>query len=497
MSGLVLFLSVALAADADADVTGIAGSPIYSTGDIRYVAALPPDFVANTDGVSVGQSFVLHQRLRPGFELRLDQFEAHFEADVLTGQLVGDPWDIPRFQDARQRQDIGVLDDGDAFVPRRGSISGRLGPVGVEAGLVTSHWGLGMVANDGAHDPVGFGVSEFGDRVLRLRVGTALLGEPGEAGPLRVGVAGDRVVEDDTARLDFGQAAWQGIGSVVWVGEDGARYGLYGVYRNQTEADLVRKTEAGVLDLFVSQPLSVGDNSLTLALEAAGIRGSTSRSTSYNSREGLAIRSAGLAAQARFALPDDVIAATLRGGWASGDGNPDDDTSHDFAFDRDFDVGMVMFDELGGAVEAAAYSQLTDPQYSAVPAEGIDAIVSEGAFRRAAFVQPIVELKPKPWLSLKTGAVLAWQTAPIAQPFETYQNGGNPTNHLGEATTGYALGTEVDWAIGLGDTPTEIAGLTTRPQLLVQGGHLFASDDFGGSTTGTLSSVLASARVRW
>ena len=43
-----------------------------------------------------------------------------------------------------------------------------LGNTQVELGLVSSAWGLGMVANDGRTDPL-FGRADFGDRTLRLR----------------------------------------------------------------------------------------------------------------------------------------------------------------------------------------------------------------------------------------------------------------------------------------------------------------------------------------
>jgi hypothetical protein len=41
-------------------------------------------------------------------------------------------------------------------------------------------------------------------------------------------------------------------------------------------------------------------------------------------------------AQARLSPEGDKLLCVLRGGWASGDGDPDDDQSHDFTFDRDF-----------------------------------------------------------------------------------------------------------------------------------------------------------------
>jgi len=104
-----------------------------------------------------------------------------------------------------------------------------------------------------------------------------------------------------------------------------------------------------------------------------------------------------------------------------------------------------------------------------------------------------VEVTPKKWLSLKAGVLLAWNTNPVQQPFTTARNGGVPTNHLGEVTEGYDLGTEIDWAIQLGDVPLKRVW-QLQPALLLQGGHLLAADNLGGGTVTVLS---AAARTRW
>jgi hypothetical protein len=157
---------------------------------------------------------------------------------------------------------------------------------------------------------------------------------------------------------------------------------------------------------------------------------------------------------------------------------------------------MVLFKEVLGAVDAAAYAQISDPENAGAAPWGAEALVTEGAFRRATFVQPLLGGKPLPWLDLSAGALFAWATAPIQQPFATTRNGGVPTNFLGEETSGYALGTEVDWAVKVGDVPMGKEGLLARarPALLVQGGHLFASDNLGG---GAHTLLTATGRLRW
>ncbi|MDP2307197.1 MAG: hypothetical protein Q8P18_14320 [Pseudomonadota bacterium] len=469
--------------------------PVTVSGELRFLGSLPPDAIVDPEGQALGQGPVLDTRLRAGGAYSAESWAFRTEWDLYSGQLAGDAWDVSGTTDARGREGVGLF-AGRSFVPRRISVDGRLGVVGVEAGLVTSHWGLGMLANDGAHDPE-FGRADFGDRVIRVRVAT----RPIAGKPLTVVLAGDRVVEDETATWSpffGGQSAWQGIASAIW-GEVGApRAGIYGVYRHQTEADGLRVTEVGVLDLYVDAPLTIPGWSLRVAGEGAGIVGSSSRGQSYNAKDGLVVQSAGALALVD-ARPDalrDVFPTRFiaRAGWASGDGNPDDGFSNDFTFDRDLGVGMVLFDELQGAVDAAAYAQLTDPEHSGGAPDGAEVLVAEGAVRHATFVQPVVGVTPRPWLDLKVGALFAWNTSPISQPFATFRNGGVPANHLGETTSGYWLGTELDWAVTVGDVEAKVLGVKAMPALVVQGGHLLASADMGG---GVVTLVTATGRLRW
>jgi hypothetical protein len=462
---------------------------ISTNGELRLLGSLPPGLTVNPEGDLLGQGLVLDSRIRFGGAITLDSWKVRAEGDLFSGQLAGDPWDVAGTEDARDREIVDILRQ-QSFEARQLAVSGQAGPVGFDVGLMTSHWGLGMLANDGAHDPE-FGRSDFGDRVVRLRIATRPIPT------LAVGVAGDRVIDDETATwspFSGGQEAWQAIGSALWTPEGGARAGIYGVYRAQTEADGLRQTNVGVLDLYGDVPLKIGTVKLRLAGEAAGIVGTTSRAQSYNARDGLTVGSAAATALVE-AVPDALpLRALVRVGWASGDADPDDDRSQEFGFDRDFDVGMVMFDEVQGAIDAATYAQLSDESHSGRAPYGADALVGEGAAKRVTFANPIVGVKIQPWLSVKAGAVFAWSTAPISQPFATYRNGGVPVNHLGVETSGYALGTELDWAVLLGDTDVAVKSLKARPALLLQGGHYLASADMGG---GIHTLVTATGRVRW
>lgn len=488
---------------------------LSETGDLRYIGSLPPGLTLDAEGTTLGQGPVLDQRLRTGLELtnKKDTWHLGTSWDLFTGQLAGDTWDVPGTIDERHREQLGVL-TSHSFLPREAGGSVRFGPVRISAGLTTSQWGLGMLANDGDQDPT-FGRTDFGDRVLRVRVGA----RPFQQGkfPLAFSIAGDRVVQDDLARMSAGQVAWQGVAGALYSPE-GLKLGVYGVFRDQVEPvlageDVGRTTRLGVLDVYGEIDRPLGPVHLQVGGEAAGISGHTTRTETVNAMDGLDILSAGATGYVGLASirpprrPGDQVSlrttnvwtAKVRAGWASGDGDPDDSRSTDFTFDRDYDAGMLLFDEQMGAIEAANYALVSDPENTGHTPDGAELSVTEGSFRRAAFVQPVVEVNVLTWLGVRAGVMTAWATAPIAQPFYTYRNGGVPTNHLDQPTSGRGLGTEVDWSlrvggVALGGGADGSGPWKFAPELLVQGAHLFRSADLGG---GVSSMGTATVRARW
>jgi hypothetical protein len=458
------------------------------TGEARLIGSLPPDFVVDVDGNQTGQGFVLDSRLRPRIDYRRGGWTFAVEGDLFTGQVAGDTWDLEGESHRLHPESIGVMDAGN-FKLRRTSLRGRVGPVMVTAGLQTMHWGMGLVANDGAHQPF-FGRSDYGDRQIRLRLGT----KPVESLPLFVSVAGDVVVEDDMAIWTEGQRAYQGIGSVLYKPGD-HKIGALFAYRDQTEADGVRKTQGFIADVHTNLvfPLGAAGHKLVFEAEGAHLRGNTSRFSNVYNPEGLKLETYGVVSRLSASMPDDLAQLHLHGGWSSGDGDPDDDTLNDYSFDRDYGVGMLLFDQHQSAIEVALYNQLTDPGNSGQPPDGVDALVSEGSARRVTFVQPIIEAKALPWLSLKTGVLLAWSTGPVSQGFSTYRNGGVPVNHLGEPTSGYKLGTEIDWGLSV-DGESFNTG-PVHPIVDVQGAHLLPSENLGGGDA--LSLIMLRTRFLW
>jgi hypothetical protein len=343
-----------------------------------------------------------------------------------------------------------------------------------------------LVANDGATEPL-FGRADFGDRVLRARFATQAA--PGS--PTVLIAAMDAVVRDDTARLRDGQLATQAVFAVLRRAPRSCTAGAYAVARHQREADPDRSSTAVVLDGTAAAPVALAGWTLTGAVEVASVVGRTDRVVTYAGREGVAIASGGALGEMSARADGVPVDVLVRAAWASGDGNPDDGVSHDFTFDRDANLGMVLFDEVAAAVEARTVALVSDPARSASPPDGVELIATEGAFRRAIAVQPALRWQVGDALTAALSAMAAWSTAPIAHPYYTTRAGGVPTDLLNRPSNDRNLGQEVD--VSLAWTPAPLDGLS--PSLRLSAGHAWLGAGLGGP--GTASLGLAEAHLRF
>jgi hypothetical protein len=467
---LILWLAVALGAEVD------------TSGELRVIETMPSTWALDADGRTHGWGPVVDTRVRAGLAVVDGVARGDVQIDALSGQLFGSTWTLSPLDERRRH----LLDatSGDGVLLRRLVAGVRLPVADVEVGVVTSHWGLGLVANDGSHTP-DFGRSDFGDRVARLRLATQPLGADV---PLYAALMGDRVLFDELARQDRGDEAWQAIAALLWR-QKAQELGVYGVHRRQTDDD-GRYIRATVVDVYgrITRDLAEGWTG-QLAVETAAIVGATDVSRTLVAPEGIGVASTG--GMVRAEAGSEPVGGVLKLAWASGDGSSDDDVLSDFRFDRDLDVGMVLFDEVLSAIDLAALDAATDPDAADQPPEGVEALAQEGAFQRAVALQPIVELRPTRAVEVKLGGVFAWSTGPIAHPVETFRNGGVPTNHLGRPSDGRYLGTELDWSVG-----TRLPDQPIQPQVTLQGGHAWLSEALSGEVQ-RVDHLLLIGRLRW
>ena len=123
--------------------------------------------------------------------------------------------------------------------------------------------------------------------------------------------------------------------------------GIYLVYRNQRNAlvtDGSKATDAFIVDAAFRQELVKKRNLLiTAGLEAAYVTGTTTQGRT-DQHPVMKVGQFGAAGKLSFKVRTFTL--LFDAGFASGDQNPGDDRIENFRFDRDFKVGLVLFDHV-------------------------------------------------------------------------------------------------------------------------------------------------------
>jgi hypothetical protein len=273
-------------------------------------------------------------------------------------------------------------------------------PVGLfRVGRQGSHWGKGVLSNDGNGFRNEFGDAHYGDTYDRILFATKPLGADG---PLTTAVVYDKIVETD---LQFNQPADANrpppdplvmqkgdvdeVGMVLFWQQDVISGGVYGIYRWQNQTG----TSAWIPDIYVK----VETPRFHFDLEAVGIFGNTERGVTgffapgniIDGREvttirleqpELGIQMFGVASEVGY-KPIDSLGLALEVGYASGDqpgmGAFEDGVLNAFSFDPDYNVGLLMFEHANRIYTlnqlAASRAQFFDQP----AAEGVDRTVAQ------------------------------------------------------------------------------------------------------------------------
>ncbi|MCA9623191.1 MAG: hypothetical protein KC731_29430 [Myxococcales bacterium] len=390
-------------------------------------------------------------RFRPAFYYRKNLVIAG-EIDIPRGFVAGPTTRaITAARDDRQEREPWLIQPRQLYLQ-------YLTPIGmVKVGQQTSHWGMGILANDGDH-PTVFGDYRRGSLVERLLFATR---PAGEGSPFVVAAAGDVVFEDPTADLVEGDRAFQGVLALRYE-HPRATIGAYGVVRHQ-ERDAqnlppghLEHLTVGVADLAASFNLPLDGGYFFGEAEAALIKGQTTFLRSVSQTQSGAkeqVQSFGGAAKLGFVLTAEdagtifgrlVVAAEY--GYASGDADPYDGTTRRFTFDQNHNVGLVLFDHLLATKTARSATIAADPNLAARPAPGLDLLPSEGAIFGASYLNPTAVIRPMSWLDLELGVVVAQTTADFVDPYRTAVD-GSYVNFDGGSATNHDLGVELDAGI--------------------------------------------------
>jgi hypothetical protein len=320
------------------------------------------------------------------------------------------------------------------------SLQMDLGPlVHFTGGFMVSHWGMGLLANDGAHkwEPgsASFVDPRGGDRVLR---GTMAIGPFFDNGLVFVG--GADKVEDDDALFEEDEAK-QVVASVMYGVKGGPlKVGAYLASRRQQNSVDGDTTVVNVFDLTASFRQETTEAVYTFEGEIAVIKGETTLAPSVDfpvhelSQMGLALR-----ASADFGQFGGVLDMLL----ATGDDNFEDGVQAGFKVDNNYPLGLILHRFVLGAQSGRGTFTASNPELTGRPAEDLDRFPSQGAVTNTLAFFPRGWWRPMEKLEIYGGPLLAFTESGLVDPFNTKIGGGTPRNAL-NGEPGRMLGAEFD-----------------------------------------------------
>lgn len=379
-------------------------------------------------------------RLRP-LALFGERAELRAQADVPRGMIYGtEPVAVPDSgTDFERRRPLRVQ-------PRMLRATLRGGAGELTLGHTTTHFGMGLLDNDG-DQPRWFGIPERPATFERLELKS---GAPDAQ--LRVGVAGDLLFEDGPLSLADGDRLWRVSLNARYA--PSRRAGLDVLARYQTLRPRGERGGAQLFTLDASGELRTRlpgrDGELFGQWEAIYQVGAVDEPSPFASTDGArALAALAAAARAGVALERRGgarryahLVVSLGWGMTSGDADPTDDELHRFVMNPNHGVGLLLFSELLRFKTSRAQALLASED----AAEGrarVFGLATRGGVAGAAYLNPVVLVRPSPELALKLGAVVATATTNVVDPASVAGTGAR-SNFDGGSPLGRSLGTELD-----------------------------------------------------
>ncbi len=467
-------------------------------------------FPLDDSGFEDGLNRILDHRLRVKPVLQIgEKLKIASSFDVLAGQVAFDTTQTGRDAVLWPRDTLKFYGRS---LPRELYLE-WMSPVGMlRVGQMTNSWGLGLVANDGEDVEDGFHDTQFGDLVDRVMFVT----RPAEAfsqstfaKAFHVGVAGDFVFRDTNASAFNGDRAFQFIATVFYK-MDPTFCGVFVAYRNQKydNGDYLHVT---LVDVYGKHTFALdsADTTMTVAAEGVVTTGRTDAASFERARDGLDILTWGLVARATVDAPSVGLRPSLEFGVASGDGDMQDGRMTQFTMHPDYQVGMILFQDVLGRMSARATDRVSDPSLLNDPTKGYKLAATNGAITNALYLNPKIRWWLFPdhtgWKDVEIRLAFLWARAlqPVADPFNTARNGGYAAGYLVDpaktagATAGRNLGVEVDAGVSYriplyGDNLALRLGLQFG---LLKPGDAF--DDAAGNAMGVVYKVRAMTDLVW
>ena len=398
-------------------------------------------FPLDADGTTLGKNFFIQPQLRIGTRVEWTpqgpvRFFAEYEHDIVTGSLVGAP-DV-----AGDR-----LPNGQKTHNELRKLYGRItfyDLIVVSGGYNMSNWGLGLLANDGAHGwtpgSARFSDPRGGDRVMRASVGTVPLTDYG----IVVRAAYDTSVIADEQLLS-GDNAQQAIFSAL-VG-DGQRStaGLYLVYRDQ-DSTVRRGFDVFVADVMASTSQDIALGTLTLAGEGVLVNGHTTLGPNPDFQSHDIFE---LGGTLRASLDRRNHGGVFEVLYASGDQNLDDGDQNAFRIDPNYEYGLFLFRYMVAGQTGRAAVTAANPIIVGRPAPDLERISTAGSPTNTVAFFPRAWWRPRNGLEAYGGPMFALTEVSYTDPFNTITSaraGGSSRNAL-NGDPGSFWGTELNLGV--------------------------------------------------
>lgn len=428
-------------------------------GSYRFAMHHLTAFDLDRDGTGSPMGTWGEHRLRWAPSLTWGPVRIVADIDFVEGHLLGDTEDLSPDHRRLDRRAEYLGRELNPF-PLRQAYLEYLSPVGLlKIGQMTSSYGAGILSNDGEDDDDRFGLRRHGDVVERVLFATTpflpMTGPDSWGQYLTFVLAGDLVFRDENAILLDGDRAWMANAGIFYRDPRWTN-GFVFTWRTQEDDDgdslLAYAFNVNGKNRFALTRDAEGaaDLELTFDYELAYILGETTRFQQIGSEGGLDL--SGLGFMGRLGVTSEATGLTgeLELGYASGDNDPYDDTSHAFFFDPDYDVGLIFFDEMLPLITARSVEISSDPAHAATLPKGLDLVPTQGRATNTFYIFPQLRWEA-PWhlgphvekLQLLLGGLVITTPAKLAHSYYTFENGGVPTNHLGRQTSSSYAGTEI------------------------------------------------------
>lgn len=443
--------------------------PASLAGRLENVSRFPVDRYGNgIGGASASPELRLGARFTSGLRWAPFVLGAELEVDALTGvaartpAIAGDGFPGGQGLDLQLRKAYARLSVG-----RWAHLS---------VGAQTSHFGMGLVSNDGAHGwtpgSARFDDPRGGDRVLRAQLATG----PGPDLGLLLALGADHVLADDF--MLSGDTADQLFGALLFGAGKPVSGGFSIARRHQTNA-AGRATDVTIVDLTAKAATRADGVGVGLETEWAVIAGETGLGATVEHPTSKVLQVGGAA---RASIEAGALGAVIDFLYASGDQNPYDGKQNAFRADPNFSFGLLLFRQVMAAQSARGVGTASDPQLVGIATDA-ERLATRGGATNTVALFPKLLVRPTAGVEAYGGPLVAFANVPHTDVFNTEVGGGAPRGPLG-APAGQSLGLEVDVGVRM---RTILYG--TELTLGLEGGAFAPSDAMRALDGGTMGTV--------